>query len=112
MECQTWKIRHHSGGIPLRQGGGVFLARVKEAKVLMAEMHSNGSLAVLAPINVNEKCTEISVLVQDRNGCMQSRQRFLHELGDSTAPQGGCVKDGGTKQVVLSLSKQHTDKQG
>ena len=56
--------------------------------------------------------------VQDRNGCMQSRQRFLHQQGDvpvqyqSTAPQGRCVKGGGTKQIVLSLSKQYTDKQG
>ena len=53
-----------------------------------------------------------------RNGCTQSRQRFLHQLGDipvqyqSTAPQGRSVKDGGTKQIVQSLSKQHTDKQG
>ena len=49
---------------------------------------------------------------------MQNRQRFLRQLGDipvqyqSTAPQGGCVKDDGTKQIVLSLSKRHTDKQG
>ena len=35
-----------------------------------AETFSNGSLAVLAPINVYEKGTEISVLVQDRKGCM------------------------------------------
>ena len=70
----------------------------------MAEMHSNRSLAVLAPINVNERSTDISVLVQDRNGCLQSRQR--------SEPQGGCVKDGGTKQIVLSLGKQSTDKQG
>ena len=27
-------------------------------------------------------------------------------------PQGGCVKNGGTKQIVLSLSKQCTDTQG
>ena len=40
------------------------MASVKEAKELMAEMHSSGSLAVLAPINVDEKGTEISVLVQ------------------------------------------------
>ena len=39
------------------------------------------------------------------------RERFLHQLGDipvqyhSTAPQGGSLKDGGTKQIVLSLSK-------
>ena len=73
---------------------GIFLVSAKEVKELVAEMHSNGSLAVLAPINVNEKGTEIAVLVQDRNGCTQSRQRFLHHLGDipvqyqSTAPQG------------------------
>ena len=36
---------------------------------------------MLAPIDVKEKGTEISVLVQDRNGCMQSSQRFLHQLG-------------------------------
>ena len=42
----------------------------------MAEMHSNGSLAVLAPINLNERRREISVQVQDRNGCMQSPQRL------------------------------------
>ena len=43
---------------------------------------ASGSLSVLAPINVNEKRTEISVLVLDRNGYMQSRQRFLRQLGD------------------------------
>ena len=90
----------------------VFMASTKEAKVLMAETHSDGSLAVLAPIN--ERGAEISVLVQDRNGCVQSWQRFLRQLGaipvqyQSTAPQGGSVKDGGTKQIVLSLSKQYT----
>ena len=47
---------------------GVFVASVKEAKVLMAEMHSNGSLAVLAPVNPNERGTEISVLVVCRAG--------------------------------------------
>ena len=77
-------------------------------------MHSNGSLAVLAPIILNERSTQNSVLVQDWNGGMQSWQRFLHQLGDipvqyhSTAPQGS-VKDGGTKQIVLSLSKQYTE---
>ena len=83
-------MEHTLAGIH-RAKQGVFLASVKEAKVLLAEMHSNGSLAVLAPINVNEKGTEISVLVQDRSG-----------------PQGRCVKDGGTKQIVPSLSKQYT----
>ena len=87
------------------------MASAKEAKELMAQMHSSGSLAVLAPINVNEKGTEISVLVQDRNDCVQSRLRFLQQLEDvpvqyqSPAPQGGSVKDGGTKQIVLSLNK-------
>ena len=97
----------------------IFLASVaKEAKERMAEIHSNGFLAELAPTNVNEKGTEISVLVQDQNACIQSRQRFLHQLGDiavqyqSTALQKGNVKDCGTKQIVLSLSKQYTDKQG
>ena len=57
---------------------GVFLASVKEAKMTLAEMHSSGALAVLAPVNLNEKGINISVRVQDRNGCMQSQQRFLH----------------------------------
>ena len=39
---------------------GMFLAGVKEAKELMAEMHSSGSSTALASINVNEKGTEIS----------------------------------------------------
>ena len=88
--------------------------------MLMAEMHSNGSLAVLAQVSLNEKATDISVLVQDWNGCMQSRQRFLHRLGGHScllprvrpALQGGKEGDGGTKRIVLLLSKQHTDKQG
>ena len=102
----------HSRGFPPRQGG-IFLASVvKEAKERMAEIHSDGFLAELAPTNVNEKGTEISVLVQDQNGCLQSRQRLLHQLGDisvqyqSTPPQEANVKDCGTKQLVLSLSKQ------
>ena len=90
---------------------------VKEAK-MMAVMHSNGSLAVLAPVNLNEKGTEISVLVQDRNGCMQSGQPYPRPLGDtpvinqSTAPQRGNVGDGGTKQIVLNFNKRRTEKQG
>ena len=61
---------------------------------------------------LHEKDTEISVPMQDRNGSMQSRQRFLHQLGStpviyqSAAPQGGKVGDGATKQIVLNLSKQ------
>ena len=51
----------------------------------LAEMHSNGALAALVPVNLNEKGTEISVLVHDWNGCMQSRQRFLHQLADGCA---------------------------
>ena len=65
----------HSGGVPSRQS---LLGKRERG----GSVDSNGSLAVLAPINVNEKGTEISVLVQDRNGCMQSRQRFLHQPGD------------------------------
>ena len=38
---------------------------------------------MLAPVNVSEKGTEMSVPVQDRNGCMESGQRFLHQLGDT-----------------------------
>ena len=108
----------HSRGFPPRQGG-IFLASVvKEAKERMAEIHSDGFLTELAPTNVNEKSTEISVLVKDQNGCLQSRQRLLHQLGDipvqyqSTALQKANVKDCGTKQLVLSLSKQYTGKQG
>ena len=114
LQQDGWSVRvEHSLAGFHRAKEGIFMASVKEAKELMAEMHSNGSLAVLVPINVNEKGTEISVLVQEWNGCMQSRQRFLHQLGDipvqyqSTAPQGGNVKHGGTKQIVLSLSKQY-----
>ena len=72
----------HSRGFPPRQGG-IFLASVvKEAKERMAEIHSDAFLAELATTNVNEKGTEISVLVRDQNGCLQSRQRLLHQLGD------------------------------
>ena len=79
------KVWHTLAGFQ-RLRDGVFMASVKEAKMLMAE-------SVLAPINLNENGTEISVLVQDRNVCMQSRQPFLHQLGDtpvtyqSAAPQ-------------------------
>ena len=111
------QVEHFLAGLQ-RLGDGVFMARVKEAKMLMAEMHSNGSLAVLAPITLTEKGAEISVVVQDPNGRMQSRQRFLHQLVDtpvfyqSAAPQGGKVGDGGTEQNVLNLCKLHTGKQG
>ena len=83
LQQHGWSVRveHTLAGFH-RAKEGIFLASVKEAKELMAEMHSNGSLAVPAPINVNEKGTEISVLVQDWNTCMQSRQRFLHQHGD------------------------------
>ena len=71
---------------------------------------------MLAPDNLGEKGKEICVLVQDWNGCVQRRQRFLHEPGDtpvlyqSAATQTGKVGD--AKQIVLNLSKQHADKQG
>ena len=71
----------------------------QRGKMMMSEMHSNGSLVVFAPVIFHEKGTDISVLVQDWNGCLQSRRRFLHQLGDtpvmcqSTAPQGGNLGD-------------------
>ena len=111
------QVEHTLAGLQ-RLRDGVFMASVKEAKMLMAEMYSNGSLAVLAPITLAEKGAETSVVVRDRNGCMQSRQLFLHQLGDtpvfsrSAVPHGGKVGDGGTKQNVLNLSKLHTGKQG
>ena len=55
----------------------------------LAEMHSYGAL-----VELNEKGLEISVREQDPNGCMQSPQRFLHQLGDvpvayhTAAPHG------------------------
>ena len=93
-----WILKvEHSGGIPPRQGQGLLGKREGGEGV-------DGGDALQR--------------VQDRNGCMQSRQRSLRQLGDipvqyqSTAPQGGSVKDGGTTQIVLSLSKQYTDKSG
>ena len=69
------------------------------ARMILAEMHSNVALAVLAPVNLNEKGIEISALAEDWHGCAWSRQCFLHQLGDvlvmygSAAPLGGQVKD-------------------
>ena len=34
------------------------MASVREAKIKMAEMHSNGSLAVLAPVNVEKHSSD------------------------------------------------------
>ena len=115
QDGRSVRVEHTLAGFH-RAKEGVFLASMKEAKVLMEEMHSNGSLAVLAPINVNEKGTEISVLVQDRNGCacraVSASAGDVPVLYQSTSPIRGCVKDGGTKHSVLSLSKQYTDKTG
>ena len=48
MECES---RTHSPWFLPRQGGDFsFFASAKEAKVLMVEMHSSGSLAVIAPV--------------------------------------------------------------
>ena len=71
QDGRSVRVEHTLAGFH-RAKEGIVLASVKEAKELMAEMHSNASLAVLAPISVNEKGTEISVLEQDWNGCMQS----------------------------------------
>ena len=73
-------VEQHTLACFQRLRDGVFMANVMEAKMMMSEMHSNGSLTVVAPVNLNEKGAEISVLVQDGNGCMQCRQRFLHQL--------------------------------
>ena len=50
-----------------------------------------GPWQCLRQSTVNEKGTEISVLVQDRIACVQSRQRFLHQLGNvtRTVPEHG-----------------------
>ena len=73
LECKSGT---HSGGIPPRQRRGLQTS-VKEAKVLMAEMNSNG------PWQCSRRSTStrtVPKLLQDRSGCMQSRQRFLHQL--------------------------------
>ena len=63
-----------------RSREGPLLASVTQAETTLAGMHSNGALAVLAPVNLNERVSDISVLEEDRNGCMLSLQRFLHQL--------------------------------
>ena len=52
----------------------------EKTNITLSEVHSSGALAVHAPVNLNKEGVEISV-VQDQNGCTQSRQRFLHQLG-------------------------------
>ena len=52
---------------------------------------------MLAPVNVNEKRTEMSVPVQDRNGCVEGGQRFLLQLGDGEADVRRC---GWTRRVA------------
>ena len=80
-----------------RSSEGVFMASVLEAKKMMAELHSNGSLAVLVPVNLDKKGTEICVLVQ--------QQGDTPVMYQSTAPQGGRVGDGGTKQIVFEFEQ-------
>ena len=66
-----------------RSRGGVFLASVKEAKMTLADVHSNGALAVLV-VSLVEKGNRISVL--EKTGTAARRAaRF-------PASAGGCAR--------------------
>ena len=67
-----------------RSREGAFLTSVKGSKMTLAEMHSIGALEVFAPVNLNERSTESTALVQDRDGCTQSRLQHLEEEKSKT----------------------------
>ena len=66
------KVEHTLAGFH-RAKEGIFLCERERSEGVDGGDALQWVLGRLAPINVNEKGTEISVLVQDRNGCMQSR---------------------------------------
>ena len=74
-------------------------------------------MAVLAPVNLNEKGAEISLLVQDRNGCTQSWQRFLARGHSRHVPQYSTArrKSGRRRNEANCFESEqtaHTYKQG
>jgi hypothetical protein len=91
---------------------GVYLATTSEAKQLVAEVRSQGALAVLSLVEVGDvgKGTWLSVLVTDKNGLQQVRRRWLTQLGTSPveympdAPKAAAVQVD-TQQLVLTLSE-------
>ena len=96
-----------------RSSEGLFLASVKEAKTTLAEIHSKEDLAVLPSISTRRVpiflCWQKTGTVACRCGGVSC---ISWEMCPSCTHSKEEVDDGGTKQIVSSQSKKHTDKTG
>ena len=87
---------------------GVCLVSAKEAKEAVAEMGSTKPLAVLSPVPVGDRGQELPVLVKDATGNLQTRVRFLIQLGiGNVSFQPGNKREfkGGAVQMVVTIAK-------
>ncbi len=86
---------------------GICLVSTAEAKRALGDLRGDEPMAILAPMNVNEEGTEMPVFVTDKNGRIQTRVRYLFQLGPepvtfcSSAPQHSLRTD--AVKVVVSI---------
>ena len=88
---------------------GVCAVNMQAAVMAVNELSSTLPLAILSPKNVDEKGTAIWYVAKDKDGRMQSRQRFLIQLGASPVVYTPVMTkksvNADTTKVVLTLSK-------
>ena len=105
-------VRHSVTELSASQPG-VCLASTAEAKRIVNELKGEHPLAILVPQDIGGKSEEVHVLVEDSAGRMQSRRRFLVQIGVGVVtymdgkPKKSIVSD--SVKVVLTLTKEHSD---
>ena len=91
----------------------VCLVSSAEARKAVKEVKGVQALAILAPVNIDNRGQELHVLMEDASGRVVVRRRFLLQLGDGEVT----YMDGKPKKqfkpdstkVVISFSKSHTE---
>ena len=78
----------------------VYFASTSEAKKIVTKLEGEQPLAILVPSNIDGNGEEIHVLVEDPAGQMQTRRRFLFQLGSGHVT---CM-DGKPKQHIVADS--------
>ena len=92
---------------------GVCLATSAETKQLRKELKADQPTAVLSPINIDGKGTEMYVSTTDKNRRAQTRVRYWFQLGptqvvlQSSAPTKEPKSD--SSKVVLTLQREHME---
>ena len=107
--------------VPIRAGiqepraspNGVCLVTGKSARTVAQEFAGEGAFAVLSPINIDSRGSEMNVLVTDKEGKERVRQRFLIQLGTedvkfvSVVPRVTMQED--TMKVIVIIDKDVVD---